>query len=123
MTISAIDLAQMRSDADGLRTTSVVLYSRKETKTKGSVAVTYPNAGTVDAFVAPETRIIRSTADGEKFEMHSVWKLHVAWNQALKSGDKVVAASQTYLVQDIDDAHSWRPWKTATLIREEDTNA
>lgn len=122
--ITAIDIAQMRADADGFRTTSVVIYPRTESNDHGSVTEGWSSSGsTILGYLSPATVQARASMAGGKFELNDLWQLSLAYNAAVKAGDKAVIAGSTYIVYTVTDAHDWRPWTKCMMLREAATNA
>lgn len=55
--------------------------------------------------------------EGERFAVAVIWWLRVKQSQPIESGYRVVVASHTYEVMNVEDDHQWATIKRARLRR------
>lgn len=118
MSLSTLEITQMRADADAYLPDTCVLQSVTRTADSvGGWAESWAAADTVQCRVAPMPLNRPETINAAQMASESRWVLTVAYNLSIDVTQRVVHASTTYEIESLEDTHSNRTAKRAYLRR------
>ena len=117
--LNAVELTSMRYDAELLLPSTCTIQTLGIVADgHGGMTKTWMNTYTsVACRLAPVQQSERTDASGGQFTVHSAWHLSVPYDQAIVTNNRVIYASDTYEVMQVDDDHDFRVLRRATLRR------
>lgn len=118
MSLSTLELAQLRSDASVYMPDTAIIYSKTVTiTTMGGQSEDWTAAATVSCRLAPLTLNMGEVLGGAQLTSPTAWVLTIAHNQAIDATQRVEIDSDTYQVERVEDDHSNRTARRAYLRR------
>ena len=117
MTLSTLEIAQLRSDQSDYFPDTATLQTKAETSDgMGGFTLVWSNTHTsVSCRLSPMTSARGAEVEGDQLSEFSRWILSVAHNQTINEEMRVVHDSVTYEIESLEDTHSNRTARRAYL--------
>lgn len=118
--LSARELAAMRAEANRwLADTCTIQAVTVGRDTVGGITETWANTATSVPcrLVSHVNRAPAGGTQGEQYQVRTDWILHLAYDQAIATGQRVTVGADTYEVQAVDDEQTERASRRAWLKR------
>ena len=117
--ISAAELSKMRTQANRTRDTTCTIQTFTDVADgMGGFSQTWANtAANVPCRLTAQTIQAQTGQTANRYQVRGGWIVHVAHDQALSQGQRVVVGSDTYEVLNVEDASSERASRRAHLRR------
>jgi len=118
MSLSALELSQLRADAGDYMPDTCVIYGRTITiDSMGGQSEDWTAAATVACRLAPLMMNIGEVINAAQLVSPTHWVLTVAHDQAIDATQRVTKGGDTYQVERVEDQHSNRTARRVYLRR------
>jgi head-tail adaptor len=117
MTLTTAEITALRDHADNtFDQTCTINEPQLTSDAMGGHTIVWSSTHTnVACRLARAGKQERISIDGETITYHDLWRLHVAFDQAIEPGDRVEVGTDVFEVVGVDDAHQWSTIKSALL--------
>ena len=118
MTLSTLEIAQLRRDAETYMPGTAILYTKTvTTTTMGGQSESWAAAATVECRLAPQAMGMGEVIGGAQLTSPTAWVLTVHHDQAIDATQRVEFDGDTYQIERVEDDHSNRTARRAYLRR------
>ena len=118
MSLSTLEIAQLRADADDYMPDTCIIQSPTITiDAIGGQSTSWAAAATVSCRLAPQLAGMGEVINAAQITSPTSWVLTVAHDQAIDATQRVVVSSDAYQVERVEDDHSNRTARRVYLRR------
>ena len=118
MSLSALELSQLRADAVDYMPDTCVIYSKTITITSmGGQSESWAAAATVDCRLAPLVLNMGEVINAAQIVSPTSWVLTIVYDQTIDATQRITTGGDTYQVERVEDQHSNRTARRVYLRR------